>query len=551
MKIKKNWVLLAILLLAAVLRLWNLGSIPPHLTPDEASFGYNAYSILKTGKDIHGDVFPTIFKSFGDDRPGLYFYLTVPFVAIMGLTELAVRLPNFIFGVLGVFAMYLLTNQLFKGNKTIAIVSSFLLAINPWHIYFSRGAWEPNVALTLTILGIYFFYRSLEQKKYLVVSSLFFSLTFITYQGSKMATAIVFAILLTLYWKKVFMLNKRNIILSAIVGFLITLPITLSFFQGRVGRLGILSIFSYRRPSEQLNQLLSQGGEVAGGLSYYLYHSEILNYIRSILGRWFNHFSPRFLFFEGDWQNFRHSAPNHGMFLVSDVIFLIAGLASIFKKKSKSIIFILLWLLLSPLPAALTRDQVHAVRSLNLVIPLTIVLAFGLLVVVNWIKKLKNPLLLTANYLLLVGIYTASVIYFLDAYFLHLPAHNAKYWYYGYKQVVEKITPIQNNYDEIIFQQSYAQPYIYFLFYQKYDPAKYQAQAKLTESKIGDVGLVENLDNISFETFSWPAAATKGDLVIGDDVSTFGSKDDKSFKLVSEIKYPNGMTAFRILEKLW
>jgi hypothetical protein len=147
--------------------------------------------------------------------------------------------------------------------------------------------------------------------------------------------------------------------------------------------------------------------------------------------------------------------------------------------------------------------------------------------------------------------YVASFIYFLDAYFVHLPKHDSKYWFYGYKQVVEKITPIQNNYDEIIFQQSYAQPYIYFLFYQKYDPAKYQAQAKLTESKVGDVGLVESLDNISFETFSWPAAATKGDLVIGDDVSTFGSKDDKSFKLVSEIKYPNGMTAFRILEKLW
>lgn len=547
----KKIFIVAIILIAAVLRLWNLGGNPPHLTPDEASFGYNAYSILKTGKDMHGDVFPIIFKSFGDDRPGLYFYLTVPFVAVMGLTELAVRLPNFIFGVLGVLAMYLLTNQLFRGNKRIAIVSSLLLAINPWHIYFSRGAWEPNVALTLTLFGIYFFYRSLEKQKYLIVSSLFFSLTFITYQGSKIATAIVLVILLALYWKEIIRFNKKDLIRSASLGLLITLPIILSFFQGKVGRLGVLSIFSYRRPSEQLNQNLSQGGEIVGGLSYYLYHSEILNQIRSILGRWFNHFSPRFLFFEGDWQNLRHSAPNQGMFLLSDVVLLIAGLFSIFKKKSKSVIFVLLWLLLSPLPAALTRDQVHAVRSLNLIIPLTIVLAFGLLAVVNWIKKLKNPLLLTANYLLLVGIYTASVIYFLDAYFIHLPTHNAKYWYYGYKQAVEKVIPIQNNYEKIIFQQSYDQPFIYFLFFQKYDPREYQKQSRLVENKYGDVGLVENFDNISFEAFSWPAPAKKGDLVIGDDVSTLGSKDDKSFKLISEIKYPNGMTAFRILEKLW
>jgi hypothetical protein len=365
-----------------------------------------------------------------------------------------------------------------------------------------------------------------------------------------MATAIVVGILLILYWKKIFTLNKRNIILSVIVGFLITLPITLSFFQGKVGRLGVLSILSYKRPSEQLGQLLSQGGEVVGGLSYYLYHSEVLNYVRSILGRWFNHFSPKFLFFEGDWQNLRHSAPNHGMFLISDIFLLIAGFVGILKKKSKSIIFILLWLLLSPLPAALTRDQVHAVRSLNLVIPLTIILAFGLLMVVNWIRRLKSPLLLTTSYLLLIGVYVVSVIYFLDAYFVHMPIHNAKYWYYGYKQVVEKVTPIQNNYDQIIFQQSYDQPYIYFLFYQKYDPVKYQAQAKLIESKVGDVGLVKSLDNISFEPFSWPFADDKpGALIIGNPIVIPEDYSQDVYKLVSEIKYSDNLeTAFRILE---
>ena len=81
MKIK-NWLLIGILVLAAALRLVNLSSVPPHLTQDEASLGYNAYSILKTGKDEYGQLLPVVFKSFGDYKPGLYIYLTVPTVAV-------------------------------------------------------------------------------------------------------------------------------------------------------------------------------------------------------------------------------------------------------------------------------------------------------------------------------------------------------------------------------------------------------------------------------------------------------------------------------------
>jgi len=85
MKIDKK--LMAVLLLAAALRLWSLASVPPHLTPDEAALGYNAYSILKTGRDEHGQFLPIIFKSFGDYKPGLFIYLTIPFVAIFAFPQ--------------------------------------------------------------------------------------------------------------------------------------------------------------------------------------------------------------------------------------------------------------------------------------------------------------------------------------------------------------------------------------------------------------------------------------------------------------------------------
>ena len=101
-----------ILILAAILRIWQLGSLPPSLTPDEAALGYNAYSILKTGRDEYGKLLPVIFKSFGDYKPGFYIYTTVPFIAIFGLTEFAVRLPSAIAGVIAVWLMYLIVKKI-------------------------------------------------------------------------------------------------------------------------------------------------------------------------------------------------------------------------------------------------------------------------------------------------------------------------------------------------------------------------------------------------------------------------------------------------------
>lgn len=543
---KKN-IFFVILLLASVLRLWKLGSIPPHLTPDEASLGYNAYSILKTGKDEYGEILPVIFKSFGDYKPGLYVYLTVPSVAILGLTEFAVRLPSAAFGILAVFLIYKIALQLFK-DKKLALTASFLLAINPWHIHFSRGAWEINVSLTLTLLGIYYFVKAIEKQKYLLYSAVFFALTLITYQGAKLSTAIVLVILGILYFKDVIKIEKKTLVTAFFIGLLISLPILLGFFQGKTGRLEVFSIFSYQRPTDYLQQFLDQGEEKVGSLSYYLFHSEGLNFKRAILGRWFNHYSGRFLFFEGDWQNPRHSAPYTGMFVLTDLLLIIAGFIALVRLRSKGSLFIFLWLLLAPLPAALSRDQVHAVRSYNMLIPLVLMSSFGLLFLFNKISKHKKVILGG-----IIVIYLANYVYFLDAYFVHLSKHDSRYWRYGYKQIVETITPIQSDYEVIKVQQSYAQPYIYFLFYQKYSPAKYQAQAKLKESETGDVGQVERLDNIYFAPIDWSVnRGEKGSLFVADTIKIpiEDSSDPEQFKLIKEINYLDGIPAFRIIEPL-
>ncbi|MBI5019248.1 hypothetical protein HZB58_03170, partial [Candidatus Gottesmanbacteria bacterium] len=78
-----------IIILAAFLRLWQLGNVPVSPDWDEAALGYNAYSILKTGKDEYGIFLPRTLRSFDDYKPPLYTYLAIPAVAAFGLTTWA------------------------------------------------------------------------------------------------------------------------------------------------------------------------------------------------------------------------------------------------------------------------------------------------------------------------------------------------------------------------------------------------------------------------------------------------------------------------------
>lgn len=562
-----SWSLFLILLLASFLRLYKLGVVPPHLTPDEASLGYNAYSILKTGKDEFGSFLPVIFKSFGDYKPGLYVYATIPFVAAFGLSEWVVRLPSALAGIVSVVLIYLIVKVLVSRQKTseekkwkAESIAAFVAATNPWLIYFSRAAWEVNLALTLTLAGIYFFLKSLEKSRFLKISSAFFALTFLTYQGAKLSTFIVLLVLTISFWsdcKKLITNSSKSILISAVLGTIIILPVILSFFRGQTGRLQVFSLFSYRRPTEFVQQILSEGDEKIYSPGYYLFHSEGFYQLHTFLNHYFNHFSGKFLFFEGDWQNPRHTAPNSGVMLLFDLFLLPLGfwsLASSENKKIKSLIF--LWLFLSPLPAVLSRDQVHAVRALNMSVPLIIITSFGIHYLISRLNLVKNHLLKITFIGGFVFLFLGSFVYFLDSYFVHVKIHQANDWFFGYREAVREVDTLRTKHKNVLFIQSYAQPYIYFLFYRamdnpNFDPETYQESLikNFADNSI-DVGLVGKLDNISFAGFSWPAPAVSGDIVVGTpiDIPDFYAND--MFKMIDEIRQPNGNPAFRIVEKL-
>lgn len=522
--LNKHRCLLFILLIAAFLRLWDLAGVPPHLRNDEAALGYNAYSILKTGRDEHGNFLPLLFKAFGDWKMGMYVYLIVPFVAILGLTEIAVRLPYALAGIASVVLLYAASFELFQ-NKKIALSAAFLLSISPVFVAFSRGAWD--VTFPLTLAGIYFFLLSLKNKKLLFLLSAFcFGISLLSSQGAKFSTPVILVLLIIIFFKEFRKISIPLIFSGFLILLLFTIPVALSFIQGKVGRITTLSIFSY-----------------PNGRGFDL----VVYFTKAIASRWMNLYSIKTLFIKGD-LNPQHVAPDTGPFLIMDAVFLLIGFIKVIRTGfTKQMLFILSTLFLLALPSALTIEKANFERVPTLFVPFLLIESFG--VAVFW-EKFKGKRWLVS---LVIVLYITNYFYFLDQYFIHNPKKNDA-WQYGYKQIVEKVTPLQSKYHEIVVQQSLEQPYIFFLFYQKYDPQKYQkiAGQVFTSNKEGkDMGMVTQIDNIRFVNINWKEKPESNTLfVMPKSLLDRESQFYTSYKEIDTIYDLNGFPLFKIVETL-
>ena len=132
------FILLLVFSISFLLRFYKLGEIPSGFYQDESAIGYNAYSIIETGKDEHGQPFPLYFKSFGDYKLPVYIYLTALSIQMFGLNEFAVRFPSALFGFLTVIVFYFFVRKLTK-NRPLSIISTAFLATSPWHLHYSRA----------------------------------------------------------------------------------------------------------------------------------------------------------------------------------------------------------------------------------------------------------------------------------------------------------------------------------------------------------------------------------------------------------------------------
>ncbi len=172
---------LFILLIAAgaTVRLIYLGDIPAGLNLDEASSGYEAWAMLEHGIDRNGYRNPVHLVSWGSGQNALYSYLSMPFIKLLGLTELSIRLAQALLGVASLLVMYAVGRML--AGRVFALFALFALVISPWHIMMSRWALESNLLPGIVLLAFAFLLRGMKSPRWVIPAFFLLALSLYAY----------------------------------------------------------------------------------------------------------------------------------------------------------------------------------------------------------------------------------------------------------------------------------------------------------------------------------------------------------------------------------
>lgn len=488
--------LIYIVLLAFALRLFGLSSFPVGLNPDEASQAYSAYSLLKTGNDEWGNKLPIVsIKSFLDYKAPLYTYLTVPSVAIFDLNRFSVRLPSALVGVVSVSLIYFLANAVYPGSGTLA---SFLLAISPWSISFSRSAMEANLAPAILFTAFYFLLKSLLKPRYLILAAIFFGLSLYAYHSTKIFVPI-FLFIYLLKFRKLY--DPKTLLFSLFTLLLLASPIIVAMLFGLAGKRGgellITSLNPQQLKSIQDIQYFSQAGSTITRLFY----NKVTFFWHLLLENYLSYFSPVFWLGTGSGNTSYSNLPNFGLVYFWTLPFIFLGLKEIVQK-GKNKFFILLWLFVGPIPAAITKDPYHAHRSVILMGLLEIITAIGL---IKLFKKSKIYF-----YLFLI-VCLLSLSSFIFRYAFVYPVKHLNGMSNLFNQSIVEVLKLETGYQKVYLPERFELQSL-VAFYQKTDPHFFQESSKIWQKDLiarPDILYLDELPLIAmgkynFKHLNWP-----------------------------------------------
>lgn len=537
--------LICIMVLAAFLRFWQLGLVPPSPDWDEAALGYNAYSILKTGRDEYGTRFPLVLRSFDDYKPPLYMYLAVPSIAAFGLNLWSVRLPAALCGTLAVLGVFFLVTELIKVTKmnqktykSLPLLATLLLAISPWHLQFSRIAFEANIGVFLNIWAIYFFLRGLSSGLFLSLSAITFGLSLYAYHSQRVFVPLLGILLLSLFRKQLFS-SPRRLSIAAGIGFLVVFPVMLLFLNPATWtRLKGTSAISDTTAVLARSVAKLQADQETGNEIGALFDNRRIVFAQKIIEGYISHFSLRWLFVTGD--NDRHHAPDVGLLYFWELPVLLLGMMAAGKRGGTAVKLLLGWFFLAPVAASPTSETPHAIRTLVFLPTFQIFVAFGVIAIRDWFrtgKKFLYRILLLGFSVFVVW----NIAFYFHMYYAHMNREYSFNWQYGYKDAVDYVKAHYDSYDTIVVSQRLEQPHMFFLFFLAYDPAAYLAQGG---TKSGGFAEVRNaFDKFEFRFIDYPREVHDGKtLYIGLPSEIHDGR------LKKYINYLDGSGAIRISE---
>lgn len=498
-------ILLIILGLGIFLRFYQLGEIPPGLNPDEASIGYNAYSLLETGQDRYGQNLPLAFRSLGTYLLPLYTYLTIIPVAIFGPTIFSVHFISALSSVLIVILTALIAFEIKKITFLNKLMIVLLISISPWAVYFGRAGHEISLSLALFILSIFLFIKSISNPKLICITLLIAGLSGYAYYSERYLGLILFPLLIWIFREK-FIRHKKYLLVGIVFLIISQLP-----------HLVLIRSEAFTRRIEQVNYFSDKVSDEDGGKLLYI--------LKEFSSHYLEYFSPRSLFFDPDPQQAR-STPDLSVFYIWMIIPFLFGIKIFlnnegnllsYRNKSDPIFKILLLLLVvAPIPAALTRDPFYSLRVLSFLWVLTILISFGSSYLLELIPK--KPI----RIILILALATISLVSLYNSYFILLKYEREDNYGYQYRELVYKLGEYSDK-KIVVDADRVTAAHIWIPFYGKVEPFKYQSQVS-SEIKNNyynntDLDTATKIDNLEIRSIFWENDIYEDKILVGDQLA--------------------------------
>lgn len=524
-------IVILVVLFSFLIKVYGLNKAPASLGFDEAALGYNAYSILKTGKDEYGNFLPLSLRSFNDYKPALYSYLSIPFIAILGLNETSTRMVSVVAGTFSLFFLYLFLKEFIK-NKNLRLFVFTVLAFQPWRIHFSRVALEANLSACFFIIGAWFLYKSndlIKQKKPIlkaIFAPIFFGLAAYSYHGARAAAPLLIFLFIFDPLKLFFTNNLKkykNWILKFRIKFiwlillfiLFLAPVFLVNKSSQIlTRLRQENVFYRYYPFAPKEVLIENKNVWLNGLNNPIYY-----FLGIMSGHMLSYFSPINL---GGriyhWVKISvQSIPSFSMLgwmetiiFVFGLIYLIKNIKTKFKNR-----FLVYWILAGAAPAALTWTWFHPLRSMNIYPAVELIVALGFLNLIEIIKKYLPKIFNKLIYLIFIVLFSFSIIFtIINEYGYSVAISHGEYQPGSFKEGVPVLAKLQDNYDEVIIDSPHAQSYIFFLFYQSFDPKIVQSYADKRPKPGVEGNLNFDFYKYKFAKYNWPEQKNKSKVLI-------------------------------------
>lgn len=460
--IKKNKqliILSIILFFAFILRVVQLAQTPNGFHADEASFYINSLAIFKTGMDEDGNKMPLSLSSLIDPKPALYSYFQIPFLSLFHNQIFAARFVSVILAVFSLLAVYLFIIEV--SDKKIAILTTAILAISPWHIIVSRGTQEVIASflfLLTALLCLIIFLKKVKLPIFISAILFFFSslLSMYFYHSAKLVLPLLVFTLLFYYFKKTKDFFKTSLLIVALTSIA---GISSLFIQESTSRITAVSIFSDSGPQEKIIEKIYTSHEEVPIPVLRIFYNKVQSYSFAIIAEYSKYFSPEFLFLSKA-KPTRYAISDHGLMYLFEIPFLIIGLYVAIKNKRKELAIFLAILILSPIPASLTTQETPSLlRSFPMVISLAYFIAVG----IKYLFQLNFKLIKNILIFLIIIAYVWSLLYFTLQY--HVQTRFFKPWFRNspYMKIAKDVADISNNYKRIEVTNDLRPLYAYFV----------------------------------------------------------------------------------------